>query len=190
MTSVPGHFTPLRLSQRQQVDLKGGCPHRILLEADWLGARVAVPAGSARPGIRRYLMDLGLPVRDRSPRLMFKKAAYVDLGEAVETEDGCEVEIGWQSSSLAPLFPVFAGRLRMTATEITLEGFYAPPGGEVGAVLDRAFLNIAARGTARWLLDQVAAALDAAENPGARRSVNRPASRACAAPRRATNPGP
>jgi hypothetical protein len=166
MTSVPGHFTPLRLSQRQQVDLKGGCPHRVLLEADWLGARVAVPAGSARPGMRRYLMDLGLPVRDRSPRLTFKKAAYVDLGEAAETEDGCEVEIGWQSSSLAPLFPVFAGRLRLTATEITLEGFYAPPGGEVGAVLDRAFLNIAARGTARWLLEQVAAALEASRESG------------------------
>jgi len=162
MTSVPGHFTPLRLSQRRPVAQTSGCPRRVLLEAEWLGARVVMPAESARPDTRRYLMDLSLPVRDRSPRLTFRKAAYVDLGQPVETGDGCEVEIGWQSSSLAPLFPVFAGRLRLTATEITLEGFYAPPGGEVGAVLDRAFLNIAARGTARWLLEQVAAALDAA----------------------------
>jgi hypothetical protein len=56
---------------------------------------------------------------------------------------------------------VFAGRLKVTSTAITLEGFYAPPGGEFGAVLDRAFLNIAARGTARWFLERAAAALSA-----------------------------
>jgi hypothetical protein len=83
----------------------------------------------------------------------------VDLGQVRATPDGCEVDISWQSSSLAPLFPVFAGRLKLTSSEILLEGFYAPPGGEFGAVLDRAFLNIAARGTARWFLERAAAAL-------------------------------
>ncbi|MGD0862618.1 MAG: hypothetical protein ABSA21_07630 [Candidatus Limnocylindrales bacterium] len=165
MTSVPGHLTPLRLSQRASFDLTRSCPPRALVEADWLGTPVAMTADPARPGTRRYLTDLSLPVRDHSPRLTFKKAAYVDLGEVRGTRDGCEVEISWQSSSLAPLFPVFAGRVRLTATEITLEGYYAPPGGEVGAVLDRAFLNIAARGTARWFLEQIAAALGAAQAP-------------------------
>jgi hypothetical protein len=159
MMSVPGHVTPLRLSQRAEVDLARGCPPRVLVEADWLGLPVTLPADSATPGVRRYLTDLSLPVRDHSPRLTFRKAAYVDLGEARRTREGCEMEISWQSSSLAPLFPVFAGRLRVTSSEITLEGYYAPPGGEVGAVLDRAFLNIAARGTARWLLERIVAAL-------------------------------
>ena len=87
----------------------------------------------------------------------------MDLGDVHETPHGYEVEIGWQSSSLAPLFPVFAGRLLMTTSELRLEGFYAPPGGEFGAVLDRAFLNIAARGTARWFLGRTAEVLTRSE---------------------------
>ena len=168
MTSVPGHVTPLRLAQRVALDLSRGCPPSALEHADWLGTPIeparagtgprTAPAG---PAPRRYLTDLSLPVREHAPQLTFKKAAYVDLGEARATVRGCEIEISWQSSSLAPLFPVFAGRLNLTPTEITLEGFYAPPGGEFGAVLDRAFLNIAARGTARWFLQRVVAALEA-----------------------------
>ncbi len=88
--------------------------------------------------------------------MTFKKAAFVDVGPVRPLSDGSrEVEISWRSSSLAPLFPVFAGHLALTPAEIRLEGYYAPPGGEVGLVLDRAFLNIAARGTARWFLGRV-----------------------------------
>jgi hypothetical protein len=161
MTSVPSHVTPLKLSQRALLHLDRGCPPAALVDPDWLGTQVP----SARPGIRRYLTDLSLPVRDHTPQLTFTKAAYVDLGEPQVTAGGCEMEIGWQSSSLAPLFPVFAGRLKLTPVDIVLEGFYAPPGGEFGAVLDRAFLNIAARGTARWFLDKAARALSTAPAP-------------------------
>ena len=80
-----------------------------------------------------------------------------------QTADGCDIEIGWQSSSLAPLFPVFAGHLTLTPSEIRLEGYYAPPGGDLGAVLDKAFLSIAARGTARWFLERAAQIVAAAE---------------------------
>jgi len=48
----------------------------------------------------------------------------------------------------------------VTSSELRLEGYYAPPGGELGVILDRAFLNIAARGTARWFLAKVATALE------------------------------
>ncbi len=122
---------------------------------EWLGS----PVESTDPSSRRYLTDLTLPVRDRAPTLTFKKAAYVDLGPVRDTAEGCEVDIGWQSSSMAPLFPVFAGHLTLTRTELRLDGYYAPPGGDIGAVLDRAFLNIAARGTARWFLGRAAEAL-------------------------------
>jgi hypothetical protein len=121
----------------------------------WLGT----PVAAARPGSHRYLTDLSLPIREHSPSLVFKKAAYVDLGDIRREAGICELEIGWQSSTLAPLFPVFAGRLTLTPTELRLEGYYAPPGGEFGAVLDKAFLGIAARGTARWFLEKAAAVI-------------------------------
>jgi hypothetical protein len=175
MASVPSHFTPLRLVQPAAVDV----PRTLALFADqgmtWLGT----PVAATRPGLRRYLTDLTLPIRDHAPSLVFRKAAFVDVGEIRQTADGCDIEIGWQSSSLAPLFPVFAGHLTLTPTEIRLEGYYAPPGGDFGAVLDKAFLSIAARGTARWFLERaaemVAAAQIASDGTGA---LPRPAERA------------
>ena len=152
MLSVPLHATPLRLVQPIAIDIARAMTLLGTEAAFWLGA----PVQSTRPGSRRFLTDLSLPIREHAPSLTFKKAAFVDLGDVRETPGGCEIEIGWQSSSLAPLFPVFAGRLTLTPTDLRLEGFYAPPGGEIGAALDRAFLNIAARGTARWFLERTA----------------------------------
>lgn len=155
MVSVPSHVTPLRFVQ--PVSLQPSRVAAALTERaeEWLGS----PVESVNPSAHRYLTDLSLPVRERAPSLTFKKAAYVDIGPVRDTAEGCEIEIGWQSSSLAPLFPVFAGHLTITTTELRLEGYYAPPGGEFGAVLDRAFLNIAARGTARWFLERAGEAL-------------------------------
>jgi hypothetical protein len=150
MASVPPHVIPLRLVQPLAVDL----PRAVAVLSGESIAGLGTPTPSLRSGFRRYLTDLSLPIRDHAPSIVFRKAAFVDLGEVRETSDGCEVEIGWQSSSLAPLFPVFAGRLSLTRTQLLLEGYYAPPGGELGAALDRAFLGIAARGTARWFLER------------------------------------
>jgi hypothetical protein len=155
MADVPSHLTPLRLVQPASIDLSRVGPLFADNGSVWLGTPVETP----RAGSHRFLTDLSLPIREHSPSLVFKKAAYVDLGEFRKTPDGCEIEIGWQSSSLAPLFPVFAGHLTLTSTELRLEGYYAPPGGEFGAVLDKAFLGIAARGTARWFLERAAAAV-------------------------------
>jgi len=164
MASVPSHVTPLRLAQPTPIDLTRAVPLLTDQASAWLGT----PVPGTRPGCRRFLTDLSLPIREQSPSLVFRKAAYVDLGAARETADGCEIEISWQSSSLAPLFPVFSGHLVLTATEFRLEGYYAPPGGELGAVLDKAFLGIAARGTARWFLGravEVVTATPAAPDP-------------------------
>lgn len=157
-SSVPAHAIPLRLVQPVSLDTEQICPLFTADDAGWLGT----PIDPVRPGVRRYLIDLSLPVRGSAPHMTFRKAAYVDLGEVRRLADGCEVEISWRSSSLAPLFPVFAGHLAVTSRELRLEGYYAPPGGEVGVVLDRAFLNIAARGTARWFLGRVTNAFEAA----------------------------
>lgn len=153
--SVPTHAIPLRFVQAISLDIERVCPLFSRYEADWLGT----PIAPGRPDSRRYVTDLSMPVRERAPHMTFKKAAYVDLGDVRPVEGGCEVDISWRSSTMAPLFPVFAGHLTVTSTELRLEGYYAPPGGEMGMVLDRAFLNIAARSTARWFLGRVAAAL-------------------------------
>jgi hypothetical protein len=165
MISSPSHETALRLVQPASIDARRACDLLSEVGAVWLGEQTA----PARPGTRRYLSDLSFPVRERAPQLTFKKAAYVELGEIRSTPEGCVVEISWQSSSLAPLFPVFAGHLTIGAKELRLEGYYAPPGGGIGAALDRAFLNIAARGTARWFLDRAVAALAAASTSAADR---------------------
>jgi hypothetical protein len=160
MTSVPSHLTPLRLIQPTAIDLAAAARLLNHEAADWLGTPVPAP----HPGSHRFLTDLNLPIREHAPSLTFKKAAFVDLGEMRRTADGCEVEIGWRSSSLAPLFPVFAGKLILRPNELLLEGYYAPPGGEIGAALDKAFLNIAARGTARWFLGKAVEALRQGSN--------------------------
>lgn len=116
-------------------------------------------------GIRRYAVDLRLRLGSESTGLTtFGKAAWVDLGPMRQVGTSYAVPIEWQASSAAPLFPVFAGELRIEADRLSVNGLYAPPGGPVGRLADRALLHVAATGTARWLLGEInRAARDAAE---------------------------
>jgi len=41
----------------------------------------------------------------------FRKATYVDLGRVQALNNGWEVEVSWRAATLAPLFPVFSGRI-------------------------------------------------------------------------------
>jgi hypothetical protein len=155
----------LRLSRPATIDLEIAA--RRIDAAEWLGFEVASGHGgafSSAPGTRRYETDLGLPLRAGSQRTIFRKAALVDLGTPEVTRDGLRVTIAWRSASMAPLFPVFAGQLDITPEALILDGWYAPPGGSAGLVVDRAFLNLAARGTARWFLDRIGEAIEA--DPG------------------------
>jgi hypothetical protein len=117
----------------------------------WLGPEV----GPAPLGLRRHQADLRLRVSDHPLLVTFRKAAYVDLGAVQPLNDGWEVEVGWRASTLAPLFPVFSGTIALRAGELTLAGWYAPPGGSVGRLADHALLHLAAEGTARWLLGEL-----------------------------------
>jgi hypothetical protein len=123
--------------------------------AGWLGEPVDQPDPS---GMRRYAADLRLRVGDHVGVTTFRKAAYVDVAEPHRVPGGWAVEIGWRAATMAPLFPVFSGAIEVGADRIELTGIYAPPGGAVGRVADRALLNLAARGTGRWLLRELAAA--------------------------------
>jgi len=125
----------------------------------WLGPEV----DPAPPGMHRYNTDLRLRVSDRPSFVTFRKAAFVDLGPVRAVNDGWQVEIGWRASTLAPLFPVFSGQLVARHGELTISGWYAPPGGELGLIADRLLLHIAARGTAGWLLGELERAAEASE---------------------------
>ena len=116
-------------------------------------------------GIRRFAVDLRLRLGGESTGLTtFGKAAWVDLGSVRRVGSGYAVPIEWQASSAAPLFPVFSGELRIEADRLSINGLYAPPGGPMGRIADRALLHVAATGTARWLLGEInRAARDAAD---------------------------
>jgi hypothetical protein len=143
----------------------------LLADATWLGELVvggAAPAApdDLEPGTRRYVTDLVMPLPPEGRLLSFRKAALVDIGPALVGPNGGRLPIAWRSASLAPLFPVFAGHLRVARDELTIEGHYAPPGGAIGMAADRVLLHIAARGTGRWFLDRLAGAAGA-EGPKA-----------------------
>lgn len=141
------------------VDAPGSLPRAVTVlgseRAAWLGDRVGdgahVPAG-----MERYLVDLKLPIGERSPIVTFSKAAYVDVGPATATAETVSVEVSWRAAGMAPLFPVFSGRLTWSGGRLTVRGLYEPPGGGMGVVADRLLLSVAARGTARWLLGEIA----------------------------------
>jgi hypothetical protein len=125
----------------------------------WLGELVA--AGPRGGDLSRYLVDLELRVSESAPRVAFRKAAYVDVGLLVNLGGPLALPISWRAAGLAPLFPVFSGHLSWTDGELVVDGHYAPPGGGIGAVADRLLLHVAARGTARRLLERIAEVLAA-----------------------------
>lgn len=141
----------------QQTDLAADVVRRALDDPslDWLAS--PFEEGTAPAGMRRLQTDLGLHLG--GPAAPIRKAAYVDLGPPRRVGAGYEIEIGWRAATLAPLFPVFAGRLAIADGELRLEGWYAPPGGLVGRVADRVLLQLAARSTGRWLLAALADAV-------------------------------
>jgi hypothetical protein len=119
----------------------------------WLGAEVDAPEG-----VHRYEVDMRLRVSDRPSLVTFRRAAYLDLGEHRWSNDGWEVDVSWRASSLAPLFPVFSGRIVARDGALLLSGWYAAPSGLLRSAADGIVLRIAATGIARWLLASLEAA--------------------------------
>jgi len=122
--------------------------------ADWLGE--GLPADDS--GCRRFSCDLQLRVAPER-HAWFRKSAIVSLGDPRLDTDEWVVPIEWRAASLAPLFPVLVGVLRLTAEYLEIDGYYAPPFGVLGYLGDRLILGVAARGTAHWFLEAVARSL-------------------------------
>lgn len=117
----------------------------------WLGPELR----PSPAGMHRHQASLRLRVSDSPSLVMFGKAAYVDIGPITWLGVDWEAEVSWRAATLAPLFPVFSGSIVVRDDEMTLSGWYAPPGGTVGQLADHALLHLAAVGTARWLLGEM-----------------------------------
>jgi hypothetical protein len=152
--AVPMHISKLRLVHACQVDVVRVAEVLGSPEAPWLGERAA----DEDPTVRRFLCDLELHAGG-SQRALLRKSAIVGFGEPRQDDDGWVVPVEWRAATLAPLFPVFAGHLRIRVDWLELDGTYAPPSGRLGYLLDAALLGVAARGTGRWFLRTVASAL-------------------------------
>ncbi|MHB8459054.1 MAG: hypothetical protein ACYDAK_10990 [Candidatus Limnocylindrales bacterium] len=143
---------PLRVRRPGSIDLDRAM--LALGDLAWLGRRTDGPPGDRQ--FRHIATDLDLPILDGSSTGPVRKAAFIDLGPARQVGDRVLVEIAWQSASFAPLFPVFAGELSISAHDIVLDGRYAPPLGKVGLLLDQTLLHLVARRTAGALVARLA----------------------------------
>lgn len=148
---------PLRVSRGGGIDVTRAIA--ALTNLDWLGPQVNRP--DALDDLRRVRTVLELPIFDGSGPAPISKTALVDIGIPAAFAGGVAVQIGWQSDSLSPLFPVFAGQLRITARILVLDGLYAPPFGRLGLMIDRHILHVVARRTAEAFLARLAAHIEA-----------------------------
>jgi len=143
---------PLHVRRSGTIDLERAMS--ALGDLSWLGP--SMDGTPDRPQVRQVATDLDLPILDGSSTGPVRKAAVIDLGPARHVGDLVLVEIAWRSASFAPLFPVFAGLLTISANAIVLEGRYAPPSGKLGLLLDQALLHLVARRTAGALVARLA----------------------------------
>jgi hypothetical protein len=92
------------------------------------------------------------------------KRVQVSLGTPRRLAGRLILPIAWSSAPGRHLFPLFDGTIEVEAlyrdvTELTLAGSYRVPLGPVGAALDTALLQAAARDTAARLVEALAAIL-------------------------------
>ena len=153
-TEAPMDVATLSLVHVASVDLDRVVAVLGRATAPWLGER----AVDGDPTMRRFVCDLELHAGG-SERALLRKSAIVGFGEPAGSDGVWIVPVEWCAATLAPLFPVFAGHIRIRPDRIELDGSYAPPSGRLGYLLDAALLHLAARGTGRWFLGRIASAL-------------------------------
>jgi len=151
-SETPGGTVPLVESHHVPLDLDRALA--AMTDVEWLGSVLASPA--EHDDWRRVSTVLALPIADGSAPGPVRKGAILDLGQPVVSDQAIDLEVSWQSDSMAPLFPVFAGRLRIASTGLLLEGRYAPPFGRIGLLIDAGILRFIARRTAQAFLTRLA----------------------------------
>jgi len=148
----------VRLLVERPVEVDVDVAREALTDPAWLGRVIAHQADG--PAVRRIAADLELPIFDDSGPGPVRKSALIDLGPPRGWDGGgLTVTVAWQSTTAAPLFPIFAGELRVSRDRLVLDGRYVPPFGRVGLVIDSALLHFVARRTAQAFLARVAAGI-------------------------------
>jgi hypothetical protein len=93
------------------------------------------------------------------------KLVHVQIQELIQRDGVATVALRWQATGAAGgLFPVLDADITVLpdgeqAVLLGLNGVYRPPGGTVGATLDRAFLHRIATATVRAFLLRLATAI-------------------------------
>jgi len=123
-------------------------------DLEWLGQPVV--GGSTEDGWRRIRSVLALPITDGSSPGPIRKGALLDIGPVERLDDSIRLGLAWQSDSIAPLFPTFAGHLTVSPNRLLLEGEYDPPFGRLGLLIDARLLHFIAQRTAQALLARIA----------------------------------
>jgi hypothetical protein len=144
---------PLMASHTAHVDLTRA--QAALEDLDWL--RSDRSGRAVGPALRRVSSYLDLPIMDGSATGPIRKAAIIEIGPPRVASDAILAEVSWRSATFAPLFPVFAGRLRVAEIGLFLDGRYVPPFGQLGLVIDENLLRFVARRTAQAFLARLAA---------------------------------
>jgi hypothetical protein len=139
---------PLYVRQAMTIDVRHAT--EVLRDLQWLG-EVTVDSD-----VRIVSTELELRILDGSASGPIRKSVLIELGSPVAVGYAVAADVSWRSATLAPLFPVFVGRLLVTDGDVVLGGRYAPPFGQIGLLLDRSLLHFVARRTATSLLARFA----------------------------------
>ena len=144
---------PLRALRSTRIDLARA--RAALADLDWLQSDRSDRA--VGPSLRRVSSYLDLPIMDGSATGPIRKAALIEISSPTAVGDEILAEVSWQSATLAPLFPIFVGQLRVAESGLSLDGRYVPPFGQLGLVIDENLLRFVARRTAYAFLARLAA---------------------------------
>jgi hypothetical protein len=139
---------PLYARQAMTIDVRHAT--EVLRDLRWLGETIV------DSDVRIVSTELELRILDGSASGPIRKSVLIELGSPEAVGYTVAVDISWRSATLAPLFPVFVGRLLVTDGDVVLDGRYAPPFGQIGLLLDRSLLHFVARRAAMSLLARFA----------------------------------
>jgi hypothetical protein len=95
-----------------------------------------------------------------------QRRTEVRIGPVQNFAYGVTVQVGWKGASHPELYPELEGHLRLeparvSGSNLRLDARYMPPGGKVGASVDRALMHRVAESSVRDFLNGVAERLAA-----------------------------
>lgn len=95
-----------------------------------------------------------------------RRHTQVNVGPVQRFAYGVTVQVGWKGATHPELYPELEGHLRLEPRQpsgaiLRFDARYTPPGGRVGATVDRALMHRVAESTVRDFVDGVAERLAA-----------------------------